>query len=63
MPENAIGKGVNFSQQSVPEEFYIELYVTNIRTPGLFWIQLLKYETELVTLQKNMRYKYSGQLL
>jgi hypothetical protein len=56
VPENAIGKGVGYSQQSLPEEFDIELYVTHIRTPDCFWIQLLKYATEVTELQNNMRY-------
>ena len=55
VPENAIGKGIGYSQQSVPEEYYIELYITHIRTPDCFWIQLLKYQTELLELQNKIR--------
>ena len=55
LPENVIGKGVGYSQQSLPEEYYIELYVTHIRTPDCFWLQLRKYGTELEALQDEMR--------
>jgi hypothetical protein len=55
VPENAVGKGVGYSQETVPEEFFIELYVTHVRTPDCFWIQLMKNEEELTNLQTNMR--------
>ncbi|XP_028407750.1 tudor domain-containing protein 5-like isoform X2 [Dendronephthya gigantea] len=61
VPENAIGKGVGYTQQGLPDEFYIELYVTHIRSPDCFWIQLRKFSSELEGLQHNIREFYSSK--
>ena len=55
LPDNVIGKGVGYTKQSLPKEHFIELYVTHIRTPDCFWLQLLKYATKVEELQEEMR--------
>ena len=54
IPEDAIGPGTYYHQQELPPlGEYLEIYVSNVVSPGLFWFQLRGKHTSLA-LEKVM---------
>lgn len=58
LPDEAVGKDVLYQTPSLPSKNYIEVYVTNIRTPDCFWIQLMECSSALIDLQNEIRYLF-----
>ena len=54
MPEDAIGKGVCFCSQILPESGSLGVYVTHIKSPDCFWVQLEEYGADLKDLEEKL---------
>lgn len=47
-PAGVVGPGCHYTPVLPPEpEGYVEMYVSNISNPGLFWLQLRRKDTTL----------------
>ena len=47
-PAGAVGPGVHYTPVLPPEpEGYVEVFVSNISSPGLFWLQIRRKDTTL----------------
>ncbi|KAL4218912.1 hypothetical protein ACF0H5_021500 [Mactra antiquata] len=54
LPHDVVGPGCHFIPVMLPDsDQYIELYVTNIVSPGLFWI-MLRHKTKSLALEELM---------
>ena len=61
-PAGAVGPGVHYTRIPPPEpEKYVEVYVSHISSPGLFWLQPRSKDTTLAleNLMDTLEYVHS----
>ena len=54
VPDDAVGKGICFPPYVLPVSESIGVYVTHIKSPDCFWVQLVEHGNDLKELEENI---------
>ena len=56
LPENGVGKGGCYCQLTMPDTDTNDVFVTHIKNPGCFWVQLITHYDQLTEIENEIRW-------